>query len=168
KSNGAGVAALILLLAGGPTAAQDADNLTLQPFQRDIGDAQLSLGGTASGAVFDSDLKGQPGASGSAKLMSRLHRDYDSGLSLGLDATLAVGDPLSRGRYGGDFFEKIFGEVRTGLGRIEIGQTDGAGYVVAAGGPKVDAQVSLDDPQTTFFRDPVTGHAVSDAFALRT
>jgi len=75
---------------------------------------------------------------------------------------------LSRGRYGGDFFEKIFGEVRTGLGRIEIGQTDGAGYVVAAGGPKVDAQVSLDDPQTSFFRDPVTGHAVIDMFALRT
>jgi hypothetical protein len=162
------VAALLLLLAGGPAAAQDADNLTLQPFQRDIGDAQISLGGTASGAVFDSDLKRQPAASGSAKLMPRLHRDYDSGLSLGLDATLAVSDPLSRGRYGGDFFEKVYGEARTGLGRVEIGQTDGAGYTMAVGGPKVDAQVSLDDPQTTFFRNPLTHGAVTDMFALRT
>jgi hypothetical protein len=100
--------------------------------------------------------------------MPRLHRDYDSGLSLGLDATLAVSDPLSRGRYGGDFFEKVYGEARTGLGRVEIGQTDGAGYVLAAGAPKVDAQVSLDDPQTTFFRNPNTNGAVIDMFALRT
>jgi len=169
---GAGAA---LILAGlavlSPALALDIPSLP--QFQAEIGDAQLSVGGSASGAVFDSNLKRQAlsdsfGASGSAKLMPRLHRDYDSGLSLGLNATLAVSDPLSRGRYGGDFFEKVFGEVRTGLGRIEIGQTDGAGYAVAAGGPKVDAQVSLDDPQTTFFRDPVTGHAVIDMFALRT
>jgi hypothetical protein len=168
KSNGAGVAALFLLLAGGPAAAQDTDNLTLQPFQRDIGHAQLSVGGLASGAVFDSDLKRQPAASGAVKLMPRLHRDYDSGLSLGLDATLAVSDPLSRGRYDGDFFEKAFAEARTGLGRVEIGQTDGAGYTLAVGGPKVDAQVSLDDPQTTFFRNPLTNRAATDMFALRT
>ena len=89
---------------------------------------QLTVGGTASGAVFDTSPKRQPGASGAAKLMPRLHRDYDSGLSLGLDATLAVSDPLSRGRYGGDFFEKALARSRTGLGRLEIGQTDGAGY----------------------------------------
>jgi hypothetical protein len=170
KSNapGWGGAILALLLAGTPAAAQDGDGLALSPFQVPIGDAQLSVGGTASGAVFDSNLKRQPAASGSAKLMPRLHRDYDSGLSLGLDATLAVSDPLSRGRYGGDFFEKVYGEARTGLGRVEIGQTDGAGYVVAVGGPKVDAQVSLDDPQTTFFRDPNTIRAAIDMFALRT
>ncbi len=177
KSNGRvwGGAGLGLILAGlvpgGPAAAQDIP--ALSQFQAAIGNAQLSVGGTASGAVFDSSLNCQApsyssGASGSAKLMPRLHRDYDTGLSLGLNATLAVSDPLSRGRYGGDFFEKVFGEVRTGLGRIEIGQTDGAGYVVAAGGPKVDAQVSLDDPQTSFFRDPNTNHAVIDMFALRT
>ena len=158
KSNalGWGGAVLAWFLAGTPAIAQDGDSLALSPFQAPIGDAQLSVGAAASGAVFDSNLKRQPAASGSAKVMPRLHRDYDSGLALGLDATLAVSDPLSRGRYGGDFFEKVFGEVRTGLGRVEIGQTDGAGYVLAAGGPKVDAQVSLDDPQTTFFRDPNT------------
>ncbi|MBN9545193.1 MAG: hypothetical protein J0I19_06955 [Alphaproteobacteria bacterium] len=164
---GAGTALILAGLAL-PVPALALDIPSLPQFQAEIGDAQLSVGGTASGAVFDSNLKRQPGLSGSAKLMPRLHRDYDSGLSLGLNATLAVSDALSRGRYGGDFFEKVFGEVRTGLGRVEIGQTDGAGYVVAAGGPKVDAQVSLDDPQTTFFRDPVTGHAATDLFALRT
>lgn len=172
KSNGRalGGAGLALILAGlvlsGPAAAQDIP--TLSQFQVPVGNAELSVGGTASGAVFDSNLKRQPATSGSAKLMARLHRDYDSGLSLGLNTTLAASDSLSRGRYGGDFFEKIYGEVRTGLGRIEIGQTDGAGYAVAAGGPKVDAQVSLDDPQTSFFRDPNTNHAVIDMFALRT
>ncbi len=166
KSNwGAGLA---LFLAATPAMAQEGGGLALSPFQVQIGDAQLSVGGSASGAVFDSSPDGQPWASGSAKLTPRLHRDYDSGLSLGLDATLAVADPLSYGRYGGDFFEKVFGEVRTGLGRLELGQTDGAGYAMASGGPKVDAQVSLDDPQTTFFRNPSTHHAVIDMFALRT
>ncbi|MEO8897010.1 MAG: hypothetical protein ABI450_14155, partial [Rhizomicrobium sp.] len=120
--SGAGLALILAgLVPGGPAAAQDIP--TLSQFQAEIGNAQLSVGGTASGAVFDSNLKRQPAASGSAKLMPRLHRDYDSGLSLGLNATLAVSDPLSRGRYGGDFFEKVFAEARTGLGRIEIGQT---------------------------------------------
>ena len=53
--------------------------------------------------------------------MPRLHRDYDSGLSLGLDATFTASDPLSRGRYDGDVVEKVYGDVRTGLGRLEIG-----------------------------------------------
>jgi hypothetical protein len=65
-------------------------------------------------------------------------------------------------------FEKAFGEARTGLGRIEIGQTDGAAYDLAVTGPKVDAAVSLDNPQTTFFRDPSSGRAFTDIFALRT
>ncbi|MES2256044.1 MAG: hypothetical protein V4559_13505 [Pseudomonadota bacterium] len=164
---GAGLALILAaLVPGNPAAAQEIP--TLSQFQLPVGNAELSVGGTASGAVFDSSLKRQPAASGSSKLMARLHRDYDSGLSLGLNATLAASDPLSRGRYGGDFFEKVFGEVRTGLGRVEIGQTDGAGYAVAAGGPKVDAQVSLDDPQTSFFRNPITNQAAIDMFALRT
>ena len=168
KGNRAGGVALALLMVASPAAAQDSDNLSLSPVQLSVGDAELSMGGVASGAVFDSSPKGQPWASGAAKLTPRLHRDYDSGLSLGLDATLAVHDPLSYGHYGGGFFEKAFGEIRTGLGRLEIGQTDGAGYAVAAGGPKVDAQVSLEDPQTSFFRDTSTRHAVIDMFALRT
>lgn len=157
---------LALFFAG--TAAAQESSLSLERYQAPIGDAQLSLGGAASGALFDSDLKGQPAASGVLKAMPRLYRDYDSGLVLGLDATLTVSDPLSRGRYGGDFLEKLYGEARTGLGRVEVGLTDGGGYDVAVTGPKVDGQVSLDDPQTTFFRDPITRHAVTDMFALRT
>ncbi len=168
KSKRALGAALLLLLAAGPAWAQDDQGFTLSPYETFIGDAGLSVGGEASGALFDGNLKRQPAATGAAKAIARLHRDYDTGLSLGLDTTLAVSDPLSRGRYGGDFFEKIYGDARTGLGRVEIGQTDGAGYVLAVTGPKVDAQVSLDDPQTSFFRDPSTGRAVIDMFALRT
>lgn len=65
------------------------------------------------------------------------------------------------------FSRRFLAKSAPALGRIEMGQTDGAGYVVAAGGPKVDAQVSLDDPQTTFFLAPGP-HAVTDMFALRT
>jgi hypothetical protein len=74
---------------------------------------------------------------------------------------------LSRGRYDGKVIEKAFGDVRFGLGQVQIGNTDGADYDLAVTGPKVDAAVSLDDPQTTFFRDPATGHAVTDIFTLR-
>ncbi|HEY4275407.1 MAG TPA: hypothetical protein VGM68_07990 [Rhizomicrobium sp.] len=170
KSNAVRAAGVALgwVLAATPALALDADDLSLSRLDVPVGEAQLSVGGTASGAIFDSSPSAQPWASGSVKLMPRLHRDYDSGLQLGLNATFAAGDRLSWGRYGGDFFEKLFADIRTGLGRVELGQTDGAGYVVAAGGPKVDAQVSLDDPQTTFFRNPLTSHAVSDVFALRT
>ena len=141
------------------------------------GDAALDIGAMAGGAVFNPSAShlpgtlgtsGDPHASGVVKLTSRLHRDYDSGLSLGLDATITASDVLSRGRYGGDVFEKAYGDVRTGLGRIEIGQTDGAAYDLSVTGPKVDAQVSLDNPQTVFFRDPSTGRAFPDIFTLRT
>ena len=43
-----------------------------------------------------------------------------------LSATLAA-DPLSRGRYDGDAIERLAATAHTGLGRIEIGITDGAG-----------------------------------------
>src|SRR4051812_10006230 len=99
--------------------------------------------------------------------MPRLHRDYDSGLSIGLNATLSASDALSRGRYG-EGAEKLYAEIRTGLGRLELGQTDGGAYVLAVTGPKVDADISLDNSQTTFFRDPATGHAFTAVFPLRT
>ena len=63
--------------------------------------------------------------------------------------------------------ERLAGEVRTGLGTLSAGLTDGAGYALAVTGPKVDDGVALDDPRTSFFRDP-SGRAVTDMFALRT
>ena len=164
---GAAAAAFSAFLAGTPALAQDT-GLTLDPYQTDMGEAQLSLGGVAGGSLFDGNLKSQPAASGVVKAMPRLHRDYDSGLVLGLDATLTQSDVLSRGRYGGDFFEKLYGEARTGLGRVEIGLTDGGAFDLSVTGPKVDPQVTLNNPQTTFFRDPSTHHAVTDFFTLRT
>ena len=152
---------------GSFAAAAAAWDGTLRPIGLP-GDAQLEVGGLASGAVFGASGHGGQDASGVVKMMPRLERNYDSGLVLGLNATITASDILSRGRYGGDVFEKAYGDVRTGLGRLEIGQTDGAAYDLSVNGPKVDAQVSLDNPQTTFFRDPSTGHAFTDIFTLRT
>src|SRR6185312_14509703 len=165
---GLGKAALVIgAVLAGPATAAPAD-WTMAPWQSFIGDAELDLGGVAGGSLFTTSQPRQPAASGYAKLIPRLHRDYDSGLSIGLNATFTASDVLSRGRYGGDAVEKLYGEVRTGLGRLEVGQTDGAAYDLAVTGPKVDAAVSLDNPQTNFFRDPGTRHAFADGFALRT
>jgi hypothetical protein len=158
-----GAVAMVLLGGIAPAAAA---SWNVPPPQIALGDATLDIGALAGGAMFSAHQDQH--ASGVIKAMPRLHRDYDSGLSLGLDATITQSDVLSRGRYGGDVFEKAYGDIRTGLGRIEIGQTDGAAYDLAVTGPKVDPAVSLDDPQTAFFRDLSTRHAFTDAFALRT
>jgi hypothetical protein len=136
----------------------------------EVGQAELKLNADASGALFWPHQPGWDGAqaSGALRLMPQLKRSYDSGLSLGLDSTFTLADPLSRGRYDGDAIEKLAGFAGTGLGRIEVGITDGAGYGLAVTGPKVDAGVSLEDPRTSFFRDPFSHRAVSEMFALRT
>src|ERR1700722_8520138 len=105
-----------------------------------VGDAQFQLGGDAGGALFNPNQPGWSGAqaSGDVRLMPELRRDYDSGLGLDLGGTFAAEDPLSRGRYDGDVIERLAGEARTGLGKLEIGITDGAGYDLAVSGPKVD------------------------------
>jgi hypothetical protein len=158
-------AALTAGMAAGGASAQ-----TLAPLSFPVGDSELRLDAEASGADF---APGQPGrggiaASGAFSLKPQLRRDYDSGLSLGLSGTFVAADPLSRGRYDGDVIERLAGEARTGLGKAEVGITDGAGYALAVTGPKVDPGVSLDDARTSFFRDPGTHRAVSDMFALRT
>jgi hypothetical protein len=148
-----------------PARAQD-----LAPLSWPVGNAELRLAGDASGALFTPHQPGWAGtqAGGALRLMPEIRRDYDSGLSLGLDGTFTAADPLSRGRYDGDAIERLAATARTGLGRIEIGIADGAGYGLAVTGPKVDAGVSLDDPRTSFFHDPATHRAVTDMFALRT
>jgi hypothetical protein len=135
-----------------------------------VGQAEFRLAGEASGALFDPKQPGRHGlqASGALRLMPELKRDYDSGLSLGLNSTFTLADPLSRGRYDGDVIERLAGSARTGLGKIEVGITDGAGYGLAVTGPLVDPAIGLDDPRTSLFRDPGTHRAVTDMFALRT
>jgi len=153
------------LLLAAPVQAQ-----TLAPPSWPVGDASLRLSGDASGALFGPDQPGWSGAqvSGVLRAMPQLRRDYDSGLALSLNGTFTAADPLSRGRYDGDVIERLSAAARTGLGTLEIGLTDGAGYGLAVTGPKVDPAISLDDPRTSFYRDPVTHRAVIDMFALRT
>jgi hypothetical protein len=142
----------------------------LDPPSWPVGDAQLGLSGEAGSALFNPNQPGWDSGkiSGDVRMMPELRRDYDSGLGLGLAGTFALEDPLSRGRYDGDVIERLAGELRTGLGKLEIGVTDGAAYELAVSGPKVDPRVSLDDPRTTFYRDPDTHRAVADIFGLRT
>lgn len=170
------VAGLWTGLTFGHGAAADPWDGTVAPLQFNPGDLSLTINAQAGGAVFapssthlsgTSGAGGSPNASGAAKLMPRLARDFDTGWSLGLNAVITASDPLSRGRYDGKVIEKAYGDVRFGLGQVQMGNTDGAGYALAVTGPKVDAAVSLDDPQTSFFRDPSTGRAVTDIFALR-
>ena len=155
----------LAVVSAAPVGAQ-----VFQPLSWPVGDAQLRLGGEAGAALFNPNQPGWSGAqaSGDVRLMPELRRDYDSGLGLDLGGTFAAEDPLSRGRYDGDVIERLAGEARTGLGKLEIGITDGAGYDLAVGGPQVDPAASLDDPRTTFYRDPGSHRAVTDIFALRT
>ena len=150
--------------------AGSAQAQALAPPSWPLGQAELRLAGEAGGALFGPDQPGWRGAqvSGDLRLTPELRRDYDSGLSLGLAGTFAAEDALSPGRYDGDWIERLAGEARTGLGKIEIGITDGAGYGLAVTGPKVDAGVTLDDPRTSFYRDPNSHRAVTELFALRT
>lgn len=162
---GRNLALPVLLAAALPAQAQ-----SLAPPSWPVGDATIRLSGDASGALFQPDQPGWSGtqASGVLRAMPQLRRDYDSGLSLSLDGTFVAADPLSRGRYDGDAIEHLTGLARTGLGTLEIGLTDGAGYALAVTGPQVDPGVSLDDPRTSFYRDPGSHRAVIDLFALRT
>ena len=94
---GRGRAVLALsLLASPPAAAQSWDIPAYQFFP---GNAELDIAALAGGTAFSVSGSHSLGASGAgagqtvsgvAKLMPRLHRDFDSGLSVGLDATLTA------------------------------------------------------------------------------
>ncbi len=62
--------------------------------------------------------------------------------------------------------QKVYGTVQTRLGRIELGQTDGAAYTLATTGPVVEGDISIDNTNATFFRDPTTGGAFINVFQL--
>jgi hypothetical protein len=163
----ASLAAAILTAAPARAALSD---VTLAPLSFPVGSAELRLNGEAGTALFVTHQPGWRGAQARGALLLRpqLRRDYDSGLSLALNGTFAAADPLSRSRYDGDVIERLSASARTGLGTLEVGLTDGAGNVLDVGGPKVDGDVSLDDPRTSFYRDPGTGRAAIAIFPLRT
>lgn len=156
--------AAVLLV--GPAAA---DDWTINPWTAEFDSVNVSVGGMAHGAVFAADMPGggQRWATGAADLNLKLERDYDSGLSLALKSTLEVArDRLSYDNYGGDLVQKVYGVAQTGLGRFEVGMTDGAAYALSVTGPVVDDLTSTDNPNTTFFVDPTTGRPFIEQFGL--
>jgi hypothetical protein len=167
------LAGAALVLLGANAQAADWADWSVSPYTGDVADnVAFSLRGSANGSVFDANQPNavgldKTGATGSASVSAGLQRDYDSGLSLSLKTVLEVAhDELSGDNYGSKFFQKVYGTVQTGLGRVEIGQTDGAAYALAVTGPVVEGDISIDNTNASFFRDPSTGQAFINVFAL--
>ncbi|MGZ6006029.1 MAG: hypothetical protein ACXWKS_01065 [Rhizomicrobium sp.] len=164
--------ACVALLASLPARAAAWDDWSLSPLTGDLGDLTYSVGGQAYGSVFAADQPSAPGldksgATGAASINARLQRDYDSGLSLSLKGTFEIyHDKLSGDNYGSDFVQKVYGSAQTGLGRIDVGMADGAAYALSITGPTVNGEVTIDNSNATFFRDPSTGQAFPNVFAL--
>ncbi|MGA7675668.1 MAG: porin [Rhizomicrobium sp.] len=167
------------LLAGAAAAAMIATpalaglgDWSISPWSTNLSDISLTVGGRAQGTAFTADQPvaagvDQTSASGAATLTTTLERDYDSGLSLALKGAFEVyHDRLSGDNYGDDFVQKVYATAQTGLGRAEIGMTDGAAYTLAVTGPVVDDATTMDNTNATFFRDPSTGRAFVGVFAL--
>lgn len=164
--------ATLLATAAALFVAPAAADWTVNPWTAELDSVNVTVGGMAHGALFAPDMPSGSGveqrwASGAADVNVKLERDYDSGLSLALKSTLEVArDRLSYDNYGGDLVQKVYGVAQTGLGRIEVGMTDGAGYALSVTGPVVDEMTSTDNPNTTFFLDPTTGRPLIEVFGL--
>ncbi|HWD26846.1 MAG TPA: hypothetical protein VG387_06755 [Rhizomicrobium sp.] len=161
--------ALALTFAAPAAAAWDDWSIT--PWTGDLADLTYKVGGQVYGTVFDADQPGsgfsKTNVTGAASINASLQRDYDSGLSLALKTTFEVyHDKLSGDNYGSDFVQKVYGSAQTGLGRIDVGMTDGAAYALAVVGPEVNPEATIDNPNATFFRDPSTGNAFINVFTL--
>jgi hypothetical protein len=164
--------ALLALLTAVPADAASWDDWSLSPFSGDLGDFTYAVGGQAYGSAFSADQPSAPGldtsgVTGAASLNARLQRDYDSGLSLSLKGTFEIyHDQLSGDNYGSRFVQKVYGSAQTGLGRVDVGMADGAAYALSITGPAVNPEVTIDNSNATFFRDPSTGRAFTNVFAL--
>jgi hypothetical protein len=167
--------AAALTCAAGPAAAQGwGDALLFDPPVFPLGSYELRVGGFAHGAGFSATQSAGPftpdgtdesGATGQVRAELRLQRIYDSGLIVGAQSrVLIVRDELSGDNYGNDALEKFTLYMQTGLGRVEVGQQDGVAYNIGVTPPTVDANVSLENPNSVFFRDPTTRKAFN-AFA---
>jgi len=167
------LAGAILLGLTAPAMASDLSDWSVQPYQTEIGDAELKVNGEANGSAYTANQPDAPGldqngVTGAAWIGLSLERTYDSGLALALKSSFEVyHDRLSGDNYGSDFVQKVYGQVQTGLGRVEIGNTDGVAYALAVVGPTVEGYISIDNPNATFFRDATTGgRAFINVFAL--
>lgn len=165
------LAGTALAIVCASSAAQAAwDDWNVEPLRGSIYDLEYSVGGEANGTVFSAHQPAtshDSGVTGEASLFASIKRNYDSGLSLGLNGVFSLyHDKFSGDNYGSDFLAKLYGTAQTGLGRIEVGMADGAAYQLAIVGPVVNPEVSVDNPNTTAFFDPSTSAALIDIFAL--
>jgi hypothetical protein len=169
------LAATALLCATMPARGQTwSDALLFDPPTFQLGSYELRLGGFAHGAAFAATQSGGPfdpdgyhetSATGQARAELRLQRIYDSGLIVGAQSrVLILRHELSGDIYGNDALEKFSLYMQTGLGRVEVGQTDGVAYAIGVTPPTVDTNYTLENPNSVFFRDPVT-HKAFNAFA---
>ncbi|MBV9542459.1 MAG: hypothetical protein JO167_14445 [Alphaproteobacteria bacterium] len=164
----AGTALALCLPAATANAAWDDWNI--QPLRGSFDVLEYTVGGQVNGTVFSANQPGtfnKTGGTGAATLYTSIDRNYDSGLALSLKGQFEVfHDRLSGDNYGSDFLAKLYGTAQTGLGRIDVGMADGAAYTLAVVGPVVNPEVTVDNPNATFFRDPSTGGAFISVFAL--
>ncbi|MDE2182282.1 MAG: hypothetical protein KGJ78_04610 [Alphaproteobacteria bacterium] len=166
------VCAAALAVVAGPAFAADLGDWSISPWTTALSGLNLTVGGRAEGSLFDTSMPKQAGfeqqwASGLADISAKLERDYDSGLTLSLKSSFEVArDKLSYDNYGGRLVQKVYGLAQTGLGRVEIGMTDGAAYALSVTGPVVDDATSMDNANATFFLDPTTGRDFTRVFAL--
>jgi hypothetical protein len=134
-----------------------------------FGNYEVRLEGFASGTLFAGSQDSGPsypdgfddsGATGVALASFRVQRIHDSGLITGMRANfLLAHDSLSGDNYGNNALQKIYFYVQSGIGRLEIGQQDGAAYTLGFSGPQVDPHVSLENPDSYLFRNPITRDA---------
>jgi hypothetical protein len=166
------VAAVLAMLAPAQASAASWDDWNLSPLSGTIGELNYSIGGQAYGSAYAADQPSaagldKTGVTGAASLNARVQRDYDSGLSLALKGTFEIyHDQLSGDNYGSDFVQKIYGTVQTGLGRVDVGMADGAAYALSITGPTINPEVTIDNSNATFFRDPSTRRAFTNVFEL--
>jgi hypothetical protein len=165
-------AAVLLCALASPAQAFDLTDWSVQPYETTLGeDVQLKVHGAFDGSLYTNDMPrphlDQTDVTGQGWVGVALERDYDSGLQISLNSVFeAYHDRLSIDNYGGDFVQKVYTRVQTGLGRIEIGNTDGAAYTLAATGPTVEGFSSIDNTNASYFRDPSNGQAFVNVFAL--
>jgi len=166
-------AAVLSCVAAG-SARADLFDWQVSPYTHEIGSAQLTVGGSFDGTAYSANQPSfvglnDSGVTGAASVSAKIERTYDDGLVLSVKSVFEVfHDKLSGDNYGSDFVQKVYGVAQTGLGRVEIGMTDGAAYSLAVTGPTVDGVTSLDNPNATFFIEPATGRAFINHFAPNT
>ncbi|MDE3114078.1 MAG: porin [Pseudomonadota bacterium] len=160
-----------LLLAAAPASATGFADWDLKPASVDVGGWTASLGGSANLTGYSASQDagaGRTGGTASLFFDPEVSRLFENGWRVGLKGTInAYHDQLSGDNYGNDVFQKAYLFVATPYGRVEIGQQDGAAYKMAMTGPLVADAPAIDDANITFFRDPSTGKAFTNVFAVR-